>query len=332
MSKVLQICTHSGSFHADEALAVYMLRLLPQYKHATLVRSRNPEIWEASDIVVDVSGKYDAVKFFDHHQREFETTFNEKYQTKLSSAGLVYKHFGKEIISQVCSLNSSIDQDKVKIDYLYDKIYSDFIEAVDANDNGINRFEDQDNLVSRFKDRNFSLAGAISNLNPSWDEEPTDADFDRQFLIASELIGKAFFNYLSYMGNSFLKAKQYVIDAYNNRLDVDSSGQILVFDRFVPWKEHLYNVEKENNAEGQSLFVLFPDSNGTWRIAAVPISSTSFDSRKKLPESWRGVRDEKLDEVTGVEGCVFVHAAGFIGGAKTKDAVIKLAKMSLESN
>lgn len=330
MSKVLQICTHSGSFHADEALAVYMLRLLPQYRYAKLVRSRNPIDWENSDIVVDVSGKYDEIKYFDHHQRDFLTFFNDKYKTKLSSAGLIYKHFGREIISTVIKLDESILEEKEKIDYLYDKIYSDFIEAVDANDNGIDIYEEKDNLKPRFKDRNFSIAGIISNLNPSWESNANDHDFDRQFEIASKLIGDAFFNYLTYMGNSFLKAKQYVIDSFNDRFNIDKSGKILVFDRFIPWKEHLFNVELENNASGEILYVLFPDNSNSWRIAAVPINSTSFDSRKKLPEPWRGIRDDALSQLTGVPDCVFIHAAGFIGGAKSKESVIKLAQLSLD--
>jgi uncharacterized UPF0160 family protein len=32
-----------------------------------------------------------------------------------------------------------------------------------------------------------------------------------------------------------------------------------------------------------------------------------------LTDSWRGVRDADLSGVTGVPGCVFCHAAGFIG-------------------
>lgn len=326
---MLQICTHSGSFHADEALAVYMLRLLPRFRYAKLVRSRNPADWEASDVVVDVSGKYDATKYFDHHQREFSTTFNENYKTKLSSAGLVFKHFGREIISTVISLDESVEDDKNKLDYLYDKIYANFIEAVDANDNGITLFENQDSLDQRFKDRNFTIAGMISNLNPSWESNATDNDYNRQFEIASKLIGDSFLNYLNYMGHSFLKAKQFVIDAFKNRFNVHPSGKIIVFDQFIPWKDHLYTVEKENNASGEVYYTLFPDDSGKWRIAAVPVSSTSFDSRKKLPEAWRGLRDNELSEAAGVEGCIFIHAAGFIGGAKTKEAVLKLAELSL---
>lgn len=323
MSKMLQICTHSGSFHADEALAVYMLRLLPKWENAKLVRSRNSDDWEASDIVMDVSGKYDAVKYFDHHQREFTTTFNDKYATKLSSAGLIYKHFGEEILSHVCEYTEA---DSAKLQYLFDKVYADFIEAVDANDNGITKFPDQDNLQPRFKDRNFSIAGMVSNLNPSWDQEPTDADFDAQFLKASALIGEAFLNYVTYMGKSFLKAKQYVIDAVKSKTD----DKIIEFTTFVPWKEHLFTVEKEMNIEGDILYAIFPDNSGSWRIAAVPVSSTSFDSRKKLPEPWRGLRDDALSEKTGVPGCVFIHAAGFIGGAQTREAALQLAKMAVE--
>ena len=52
LDKMVKICTHSGSFHADESLAVYLLKLLPKFSEAELVRSRNPEDWESSDIVV----------------------------------------------------------------------------------------------------------------------------------------------------------------------------------------------------------------------------------------------------------------------------------------
>ena len=40
--------------------------------------------------------------------------------------------------------------------------------------------------------------------------------------------------------------------------------------------------------------------------------------------------DEALDEITGVPGGVFVHAAGFIGGNKTFDGAIAMARKALE--
>lgn len=56
------------------------------------------------------------------------------------------------------------------------------------------------------------------------------------------------------------------------------------------------------------------ETAGNWRIQAVPISPESFESRKALPEVWRGLRDEELSKASGINGGIFIHASGFIGG------------------
>lgn len=321
----LTICTHSGSFHADESLAVYMVKLLPKYKNANLIRSRNPQDWEISDIVIDVGGKYDGVKFFDHHQREFKEEFSSQFKTKLSSAGLIYKHFGKEIIHEVCP---ELSEENVEL--LYVKIYKEFIEALDANDNGINNYSPEVEQEKKFNDKNITLPSVVSKLNPSWNTNPSDKDFDAAFQTSSNLMGHVFSNLLEGYGKSWLPAKIIVQDAFRSRFDVDKSGEIIILESFCPWKEHLYAIEKENDSQGAIKFVLFQDSSSKWRISTVSVTSSSFEFRLGLPEPWRGVRDEELSKVTNVPGCIFVHAAGFIGGANTREAVVELAKKSLE--
>lgn len=60
--------------------------------HADLKRSRDPAILDTCDIVVDVGAIYDEAKQrFDHHQRGFTEVFGHGFETKLSSAGLIYK-------------------------------------------------------------------------------------------------------------------------------------------------------------------------------------------------------------------------------------------------
>lgn len=49
----------------------------------------------------------------------------------------------------------------------------------------------------------------------------------------------------------------------------------------------------------------------------------------QLPKAWRGVRDEDLSGLTGIPGCVFVHAAGFIGGNKTLEGAKEMAARGL---
>ncbi|CAL9738351.1 hypothetical protein MOSE0_N09274 [Monosporozyma servazzii] len=325
-----QICTHSGSFHADESLAVYMLRLLPEYKDAKVVRSRNPEDWEASDIVVDVSAQYDGVRLFDHHQREFMETFSPEYKTKLSSAGLVYKHFGKQIIESVIANADLAPVSAEDLEVLYQRVYSRFIEALDANDNGISKYDLPEGENPNFNDSAITIPGLISRMNPSWNAKDTSAAaFDAAFQKASEFIGTAFVDQVIGYAGSWLPGKSIVVNAVKERMSVDPSGKILVLSQFCPWKEHLYNVETEHNIEGAIEFVIFVDSAGSWRVSTVPVSSTSFKFRKGLPEELRGLRDEELSNKSGVPGCVFIHAAGFIGGAKTKESALKLAKMSL---
>lgn len=79
------------------------------------------------------------------------------------------------------------------------------------------------------------------------------------------------------------------------------------------------------------LYVLFQDSSGPWRIRAISKEPGSFQNRKPLPEKWRGVRDEQLSDLINVPGCIFVHASGFIGGATSKEAVLKMAILALEA-
>lgn len=44
---------------------------------------------------------------------------------------------------------------------------------------------------------------------------------------------------------------------------------------------------------------------------------------------WRGVRDQALSDLTGIPGCIFVHASGFIGGNATKEGVLAMVKLAL---
>lgn len=97
-------------------------------------------------------------------------------------------------------------------------------------------------------------------------------------------------------------------------------------------QEHLFELELELAVpvNAQPFYVIYPDeTGGNWRVQAVSVSPESFESRKALPEPWRGVRDDELSQVAGIEGCVFVHASGFIGGNKTKEGALEMAKRAV---
>ena len=47
-------------------------------------------------------------------------------------------------------------------------------------------------------------------------------------------------------------------------------------------------------------------------------------------KAWRGLLDEELSKLTGIPGCIFVHAGGFIGGSHTYDGVLEMACRTLQ--
>jgi uncharacterized UPF0160 family protein len=336
---------NSGHFHADEALAVYMLRLLPSYSNASLIRTRDPNLLATCHTVVDVGGEYTPENHrYDHHQRTFNTTFPAR-STKLSSAGLVYMHFGRAIIAQRTGLPES-DPD---VEILYQKLYTEFVEAIDANDNGIELYDPKalNGIQRRYKDFSITLPSLVADLNAAIDDpllpplvpatsleinNPQHAE-DSRFLQASALMGTSFVRKLTLAHTRWLPARSTVLNAYTNRHETDPSGAIITLPTGgVPWKEHLYTIESENPANTKVLYVLYPESgvsDSKWRVQAVGVSAESFESRKPLKAEWRGVRDEDLSAKAGIEGCVFVHASGFIGGNLTRAGALEMARQSM---
>lgn len=56
------ICTHSGMFHCDDVLACCLVKFLPNYQDAQIVRSRDQKVIDKADIVLDVGGEYNFEK------------------------------------------------------------------------------------------------------------------------------------------------------------------------------------------------------------------------------------------------------------------------------
>ena len=232
--KCLRIGTHDGQFHCDEALACWLLCKTEKFKDAEIVRTRDPKILQLCDVVVDVGATYDPETLrLDHHQREFTGTFSSKHRTKLSSAGLVYKHFGLEILERMLTTVQKPD-----LDTLFTVIYDNLIEEIDGVDNGVSCFPSDLTPAYRITTQ---LGQRVARLNPRWndaDPNPTDG-----FRRAMDLVGAEFSEAVDYYGRCWLPARSIVAAALATRHEIDPSGQIVRLDGHVPWKEHLFDLE-----------------------------------------------------------------------------------------
>jgi len=354
--------------------------MLPEFASMPIVRTRDPAVIDGASIVVDVGGTYDAEKRrFDHHQREFTEPFKpapecdgpvpaDKEPIRMSSAGLVYRHFGRDVIAALADSSVLGGQ----LDIVYDKVYEGLIREVDAVDNGV---EPADGPV-RYRVRS-GLSGRVGRLNASWNEEGGAEDENTRFreavsgcrpgaaaepptavaprrpaafpvplrpaalpqsppplplpfppvpqmLVAtSELVHK-----VGSLVNAWLPARDIVRAAMAKRF---AGGRGLCLHRFCPWQEHLMDLEREGEAgssPGEVLYVTFQDRRGGWRVQAVPATLGSFENRKPLPKAWRGLRDAELSAAVGIEDGVFVHAAGFIGGAASEASIIRMVELA----
>ncbi|XP_040060493.1 MYG1 exonuclease [Gasterosteus aculeatus] len=324
---VVKIGTHNGTFHCDEVLACFFLRQLPEYKDAEIVRTRDPTKLSECDIVVDVGGEFDPKRHrYDHHQRTFAESFHslcaeKPWVTKLSSAGLVYLHFGRQLLVQLTQLQEGDRQ----LEVLYDKLYENFVEEVDAVDNGISQYDGE----ARYSVSS-TLSARVGHLNPRWNSKSQDTE--EGFRKALKMVGEEFLDRLEFYRSAWLPARAVVEEAVKGRHQVDPSGEVLLFSQGgCPWKEHLFSLEKELKVETPIKFVLYPDQNGQWRVQCVPAGLNTFQNRLSLPEEWRGVRDEALSELSGIKGCIFVHAGGFIGGNKTQEGALEMTRRTLQA-
>ena len=219
----MSIGTHNGTFHCDEVLAVWMLKTMPKYRDAKIVRTRDPESLAKCDIVVDVGAVFDHSSLrYDHHQRDFVDTYNsldstKPWRTKLSSAGLIFVHYCKEVVKSVMEKVASeqgrkLESSDHQVALIADQIYENLIEEVDAVDNGISVSDE----LPKYKITT-TISKRVGNLNPFWNVNASDDQQMERFEKAMELVGEEFVDRVRYYQLAWLPAHSLVKEAVTKR-------------------------------------------------------------------------------------------------------------------
>eukprot|EP01114_Cavostelium_apophysatum_P002470 TRINITY_DN12204_c0_g1_i1.p1 TRINITY_DN12204_c0_g1~~TRINITY_DN12204_c0_g1_i1.p1 ORF type:complete len:266 (-),score=41.86 TRINITY_DN12204_c0_g1_i1:96-893(-) len=255
-----------------------------------------------------------------HHQRGFDHTFSPEHQTTLSSAGLIYKHFGRAIIRK-----DFPQLEETLLDLVFEKLYENFVEAIDATDNGIEAYPED--IEPAFK-QTTHLTARIRRMNPPWHAK--NQHNDSKFKAAINVTGAEFMEQLKEIVEDWIPARKVVEDAIAMRFSVDSSGQILCLAQLCPWRDHLFTLEKELDLQPPIQFACYAGGSRMWRVQGVPLKPGGFQLRCGLRQEWRGLSDENLVKECGVEGAVFVHHNGWIGGNRTQSGAVEMARRSLQ--
>ena len=310
------IGTHASNYHCDDVTGTVILRYTKEYQHHKVLRSLDMNELNKCDLVFDIGGIYDhSQKKYDHHQRGYFETFSPNHTIKLCGCGLLYKHYGNEIIrNAIESLHlEPLSEDQIEVlKYL---LYDNFFAAIDADDNGIDCSPNE----ILFRDQT-TLGNRIRRLNAR--KEP--------FEKAQQLAEEAFLDILQNCYEIIKTQFPIVNQSYLSRFDVHSSGKIIVETTGISCRECIDLVEKMNGKEEEILFIVQPDkARNQWKSTALS-KKNSFVPLKKFPEEWRGLRDEQLSKVSGVDDAVFVHSSGFLCCHKTFEGIMKMTIMALE--
>ena len=284
----MKICTHDGVFHADEVLAIALLRSVSM--NTQIWRSRNKAVWEECDILVDVGGEYlpsqesgvGQIKF-DHHQDETNLPTHSD-GTPMSSLGMVFNEFKENIIiywdnsNMVCDTNDEFDKFSL---FCQQKFIEYLIKPVDAWDNGVPGQSCP------------AISSIISSYNTSWYETELGLQ-DKRFLQALEFA-------TDYINNVVRKiVGEYLALSLASQIERPRKG-LMVLPRFFPWQKY---------TKEEDLFCAFQNLADGWNIQTIPTKSGGRIAKQDLPSGW-------LDEKP--KGCSFIHKGLYIAVFDSKE-------------
>ena len=286
--------THNGTMHDDEVFATAFLSLyFGNFKVARV--SEVPKDISTNTIIYDIGkGK------FDHHQTDARIRDNG---IKYSSFGLLFEEYGLNYLKKLKLKNTKT---------IYNYLVKDFIEAIDAIDNGI--FPE---IKSIYKIK--TVSDVIKIFNPSYGSNDNE---DEQFIKAVSLAESILTEELkNVIGKVEAGAKV-------KKLLNKTKGSILILDEYLPYEETVLT-----SLSGKKIkFAIYPSNRGGYGIKTIPISTTDKTSRVYFPKEWGGLTNDDLEKVTGVKGSLFCHTNRFLMTASDLNTAIKLAEIAINTN
>ena len=285
--------THSGIFHADEVMASVILK--QRFDEVEIMRSRDRRDFADADIVFDVG---DGI--YDHHSDLKEYRDNG---IPYAACGLIWRDFGHDVIRKLAP-KFSLDQ----IDEVFYSVDGGLIQSIDAIDNGY--------PIEKADIHMPTVDQLVKGFNPKWN---ANQDSNMQFEMAIEFCTPILLNTL-HESISAIEAEEVVKKSLLNR-EVEN---ILVLDRFCPWKRHLRN----HDIDGNIIYVIFKDLVNGYRVQAVS-EPDSRDSIKPFPEEWAGKDADLINEMLDIDDAIFVHPGRFIAGTGSLDSAMRMAEFSL---
>ena len=313
---VVLVCVHDNIFHADEIMAVALLRLAAAPAQVVTIRSRDPNDWARADFVIDTGRQYDGVKFFDHHQTEGAGA--RANGLGYASFGLVWRHFAITAIRNV--LSRHLENDDIP-----ETAITEVVEAMEGIVGCIDA-HDQAQAIASCKFSNdrsvtfdpLTLSQVIGTFNSAplfrTSEQEVNQTFD--FLLG---FAERFLRHTILRKASRTMSEQFIAK-------FDRGGPILYLPEYCDWKGPI-------SSRPHVMYLVCPSQDGKRHTVLATHKQHSGNGPEGLnrpfPASWAGLTDQELQKVSGVPDALFCHRDRFIATAVSIQGAMDLANRSL---
>ena len=317
----LTIVTHNGRFHTDEVFATALLRLI--FDVAEIKRTRNTDVLEdarnsSNTIIIDVGKIYDpSTCSFDHHQKSFNQKFDRNISDliNMSSCGLIWKHYGMNILCTFCD-------DPVICDQLYTEVYEKLFLSIDANDTGVRRLKNLDTVQYNFFYE--TTLGEIVGIHNT----PNVSDDAKQYDAFMEAVNFCDHFFRKKIGNMIHGKKVYLkykdkFEEYFYTAKVDGREYLYIEDEKVYYGHYINKYDPDKIIKFFITRIL--NGDGTvreYKIHTRRVRADSFDVVAPI------ISEEKAKSLVGRD-LIFVHRAQFVGSCKSFEAARMVVEKSL---
>ena len=206
--------------------------------------------------------------------------------TPFATAGLIWEHYGSRI------LQSRGLEDSEQVTYALKWVDDKLIKDIDAVDNGM-----------YLEDPRPSVSMIIGLMNQSSDDEDKQlAAFNKAVTFTSDIMEN--------LVASAIKEAQ-VASELMALMETVENG-ILVLEKNLPYKDFISKHPEVRR-------VVYPRNEEQFGVYC-------NGRENHLPERFRGLRDQELCEVTGLEDAVFCHKSGFMSVTLSLESALFMAR------
>ncbi len=208
--------------------------------------------------------------------------------TPYATAGLIWEHFGKRIFE------SKGLTDPEQVEYALKWVDDKLINDIDAVDNGM-----------YLEDPRPSVSMIIGIMNESSDDdEKQNAAFHKAVAFTSDIMNN--------LVDSAIKEAQVAAELIEYLKTLDNG--ILILEKNLPYKDFITKHPEVTR-------VVYPRNEEQYGVYC-------NGKHNHLPERFRGLRDDELKEVSGLDDMVFCHKSGFMCVTLSKESAMTMAKSS----